>query len=276
MNMQLKHACAALALSVLLAGGARAADGSEADIVGLTLGMTVAEAEAAIKAYNPDLHIQPPVQKIYQYRVGNKTHKTDPFVSYIFAVSGKKQHDSIYVYFSLPPSEPRAIAISRIHNNFDPPISREAYIEALHEKYGPPQASEIDATNDNKRQTHRYQWLIGDGKVQCLRAIPGGYKVDGPYGSVGASTGAIESGRILPAIQNSTTGKMIAPDATSPDDCAVLLTYSLAYDPLGSAKGVLVDVAAAARSEAGVAAWIDSLVQNRQPPAKPASGKPKL
>lgn len=150
----MKHCSAPLVLIAsvfLLCTPAKAAD-ERVDIVGLRLGMTLDEAQEAIRKYNPNLVIQPPVRKVLQYRVANETRKTAPYVSSIFAATGKKQADSISVFFSYPPGEPRVIAITRLHNNFDPPILRENYYKALVAKYGAPAASQNDTLADNSQR----------------------------------------------------------------------------------------------------------------------------
>lgn len=64
---QTRIAGAAAALMIFAGlGQVASADTGDVDIVGLKLGMTLEEAQAAIAAYNPDLKIQPPVQKILQ------------------------------------------------------------------------------------------------------------------------------------------------------------------------------------------------------------------
>lgn len=261
----------AAALVLLSSGTAYAAD-EGVDIVGLRLGMTVEQAQEAIRAYNPDLQIQPPVQKVLQYRVANETRKTDPFVSFIYAVSGKKQADEIFVYFSPPPGEPRAVAITRMHNNFDPPVLRENYYKALVEKYGTPSATQNDTHADHARRAYWYQWHVGDGKVQCTRLFSGGREVEGAFGSLGAS--AVEKGEVLQRITAS--GAMLNPEANDPSDCAVLLTYQLNYDPLFSASGSLIDVAGAARAEQELSAWIDELVRQGEAEIRGSTAAPKL
>lgn len=269
MNVRTGLAGAALAL-LMGAGGAAAADGRDVDIVGLRLGMTVDEAIEGIRKYNPELKIQPPVKKVLQYRVGNQTRKTEPFVSYVFAVSGKNQADSVYVYFSRPPGEPRAIAISRLHNNFDPPITREEYIKALVDKYGEPSAGQKDGIGEDARKLYWRQWLIGEGKVQCAPDYGGGRIVEGPFGQLSVHT--VEQGEVLLRLADPATGRMR--DAKDPSECAVLLTYQLAYDPLGSASGTLIDVAAAVESERRMAEWIAELAKQSAP--APSAAKPKL
>lgn len=244
------------------------------DIVGLRLGMTLDEARAAIRKYNPDLAIQPPVKKTVQYRVANTTRKTEPFVSYLFAVStGKKQKDNIYVYFSYPPGEPRVIAITRLHSNFDPPIPRANYYKALVERYGTPAATQNDTLADQSRRHYWYQWHVG-GKVQCLRSLPGGREVKGQFGSLGATV--VERGEILKHIKDFSTGRMLNPKASDPSDCAALLTYHLSYDPLFSATGTLIDVAAAAQSEQRMSAWIDELVRKGEAEIRGSTATPRL
>lgn len=272
---QTRIAGAAAALMIFAGlGQVASADTGDVDIVGLKLGMTLEEAQAAIAAYNPDLKIQPPVHKVIQYRVGNETRKTEPFLSYLFAVSGKKQSDDIYVYFSLPPGEPRAIAITRLHNNFDPPIPREVYRKALIEKYGEPAATEKDIYGDESQKLHWYQWHIGDGKVQCVPHIPGGREVEGQFGSIAAT--AIEAGQAFQRITDPATGAMLNAEASDPSDCAVLLTYQLVRDPMFSAQGTLIDVAGAAKSEQEMSAWIDELVRQAEEEIQSSPAAPKL
>lgn len=273
MNWRTGITGAAVALT-LLAGlsGAASADSKDVDIVGLRLGMTVDEALEAIRAYNPDLAIQPPVEKIIQYRVANETRKTEPFLSYIFAVSGKKQKDDIYVYFSYPPGEPRAVAITRSHNNFEPPILRENYYGALVEKYGTPSASQNDVHADHAQRMYWYQWHVGDGKVQCARLFAGGREVEGQFGTLSANT--IERGELLKQITSG--GKMFNPEASDPSDCTALLTYQLNYDPLFAATGALIDVAGAAKSEQELSAWIDELVRKGEEELRSSTAAPKL
>lgn len=273
MNFIALRVVAAFSALCLLHGTAVAA-GEQVDIVGIRLGMTVDEVKAAITKYNPNLAIQPPVQKLMKYRVANETRKTEPFISHLFAVSGKKQKDDIYVYFSAPPGEPRAIAISRLHNNFDPPILRDTYYKALVDKYGKPDATEVDRHKDEKRKVVWLQWHVGDGRTQCVPHIPGGREVDGAFGTLGR--GNVEQGQVLLRIRHQNTGEMIVPAAKSPADCAALLTYQLNYDPLFAADGLLIDVAAAARSEEALAAWIDGLVQQGEAEIRGSTAAPKL
>jgi hypothetical protein len=266
---------AATALALLIGVGSPAsADSGDVDIVGLRLGMTVDEAREAIRKYNPDLKIQPPVEKVLQYRVGNETRKTDPFVSYLFAVSGKKQKDDIYVFFSFPPGEPRAVAITRLHNNFDPPIPRETYYKALVEKYGEPSAAQKDRHGDEARRQYWHQWHVGRDKVQCAPNFDGGRDVEGQFGSLSAR--AVERGEVLKRITDGSTGKMRNAEAGDPSDCATLLTYELNYDPLFAAMGALVDIAGAAESERRMSQWLEELARHGDKRTPTAAGSPKL
>ena len=268
-------AVAATVLALLAGTSVRAsAESGAPDIVGLRLGMTVDEAREAIRKYNPDLKIQPPVEKVLQYRVGNETRKTEPFVSYLFAVSGKKQKDDIYVYFSLPPGEPRAVAIRRMHNNFDPPIARATYYEALVDKYGEPSAGLRDKHGDEARRQHWHQWHVGAGEVQCAPTFAGGRDVEGQFGSLNPS--AVEKGEVLKRLSDPSTGKMRNGEASDPSDCATLLTYELNFDPLFAAVGELVDVAGAAESERRMAEWLEQMSQGQEKANKSGGGKPKL
>lgn len=271
------NALLVLGLSIsatLLASPSLAADDGKVDIVGLRLGMTIEEVRNAIKAYNPALQIQPPVRKVLQYQVGNETRKTEPFVSYLFAVSGKKQKDEIYAYFSFPPSEPRVVALTRMHNQFDPPILRNHYVKALTEKYGKPDATEKDKHGDESRRMHWYQWHVGNGKAQCAPHIGGGRDVEGKFGSL--SIGQVEKREVLRRI-TTTPGKNQPIDPpVDPATCAALLTYQLNYDPLFSATGTLIDVHGAARSEQALSDWINELVRKGEAEIRGSTSKPKL
>lgn len=266
---------AVLSMSALLfAAPSQAAGAGTVDIVGLKVGMTIDEATRAIKAYNPDLQIQPPVRKVLQYRVGNETRKTEPFVSYLFAVSGKKQKDEIYVYFSYPPAEPRVVAIRRLHNNFDPPITRGNYLKALVEKYGQPDAAEKEKHVDESRRTDSYQWHLGDGKAQCAPYFAGGREVEGKFGSL--SIGHFEKREVLRRITTTPGSFQPIVPPVDPAGCAALLTYTLGQDPLFSATGTLLDVHAAAQSERVLSEWIDELVRKGEAQGKGSTARPKL
>jgi hypothetical protein len=269
--------CSALVILIasafLLPTSANAAD-DEVDIVGLRLGMTIDEAQQAIRAHNPDLTIQPPVQNVIRYRVGNKTHTSDPFVSHIQSAPGTKQKESIYVWFSAPPGEPRAIAIRRSHSDFEPPIPRSNYHQALLDKYGEPSATQKDTHADSARRTYWYQWHVGDGKVQCIPAHSGGRDVEGTFGTLSENT--VEKGEVLTRIRGFATAQMRATVTNNPSDCAALLTYRLNFDPLTSATGTLIDVAGAMKSEQGLSTWIEDLVRKQEEATRGSSAAPKL
>lgn len=247
-----------------------ALDQDDAEIIGLKLGMTVEEAKQAIADYDADLIIQPPMQRAYRYQVGNKTLKTDPFISSLYAVAKDKQKGNVQLYFSMPPSEAKVIAISRTHSKFEPPITRDNYIKALVDKYGEPDATQKDVYGDSARQMHWLQWHISADKQQCLPYFSGGREADGSFGTVGGSS--IEKAEVTQVILSK------HPNAAGLDldNCASVLTYQLNYDPVFAATGFLVDVSAAIKSEREVNQWIDSLVKQEEAKNNSSTAKPKL
>ena len=266
---------AAIALAFLIGGcDAAQSDADGVDLVGVKLGMTVEEARRAILDYNPDLLIRPPGEKYIQYQVVNEMRRTEPFLSYIFAQTGKKQRDDIYVYFSSPPSEPRVVAVHRNHSHFDPPILRETYRNALIEKYGEPSATQSSKFVADAQNSIKLQWHIGDGKVQCAAVRDGGYEIEGQFGEIDGNT--IVAGNVLKSITDIDTGRFHNPEVRDPSDCAILVTYMLNQDPLSNAVGKLVDVAAAAKSEQETQKWIDELIRQGEAEIRGSKAKPRL
>jgi len=82
------------------------------EIAGLRLGMTEAEARAALRALDPALRITPPVMGVSNYSDGvNPILKTPEFLDRLEGSKG--QGASFTVYFSGPAGEVRVIGISR-------------------------------------------------------------------------------------------------------------------------------------------------------------------
>ncbi|AFJ03702.1 hypothetical protein Q7C_2581 [Methylophaga frappieri] len=254
---------------LMLTHSALALERDDADIIGLKLGMTVEQVKKTIADYDKDFVLQPPMQRVYQYRVANKTIKTEPFISSLYAVAKDKQKGNVQIYFSMPPSEPRVVAISRSHNNFVPPITRENYSNALVDKYGQPVATQNDKQVNSERQMHWLQWHIGD-KPQCLPYFSGGRQVQGPFGTIGMSS--IEKGEVTQVIMSQKTDV----NNLDLDNCASVLTYQLAYDPVNAATGILVDVSGIIKSEREVNQWIDSLAKQEEDKINSSTAKPKL
>ncbi|MBK0399952.1 hypothetical protein H0I76_12190 [Limibaculum sp. M0105] len=264
---------AVLAMSVTLgAGGAASAAGEGVDIAGLRLGMSIDEIGAALAEHDPELVIHPPSQMALKYRVVNHTRSTEAFPRMVFAAR-PDMSESFYVYFTAPPDGGKAVLIYCLHKNFNPPIQRETYRQALIGKYGEPDATRSDATGGMAARAVDFQWLIGEGKVQCLPLSHGGHAVEGPFASVGQGT--VESS-LLPRIMDVAAGTMKVGGAASPADCAAVLSYGLQQDPVFAATGVLVDVAAAAKDEMDMSAWIEELVRQGEEEVRGSTAAPKL
>lgn len=106
-------------------------------VVGLCLGMSVAEVEAAIKAHAPEMPLRKK-QSGFRYSDGVQQLSTDPYVSEIQAESNNPD-EGFAVTFTAPPGEPRAAFIQRWQGAEGanlPPIAK--YAEALIGKYGNP------------------------------------------------------------------------------------------------------------------------------------------
>lgn len=133
-----------------------------ADIVGLKLGMTPAEAQAALKSHDAGLAIATG-QSHFTYTDGTKQFNTDPFLSTMEARRrGSRQATPEFVlHFTPPPNGGTLWAIDRreVISENQPTLAQ--YTEALKQKYGAPTAV--------SRNGGSLAWDLPAGRTACLR-----------------------------------------------------------------------------------------------------------
>ncbi|WP_373087013.1 hypothetical protein [Sneathiella sp.] len=258
-------ALCALAPLLLTAAPARA-EGAEFDVVGLKLGMTLAETRAILHDGGYDADPKRVAEHRLHYNYSDGVHnnlQTDDFVFYIDAGKDtgegvKKREDSFSLYFSPPPEEQRLVSISRYYENQLTPPTSDEYHAALIEKYGPPD-------EDTKV---RMVWYFPAGKVNC---VVGGF-------SPGSKKDIVYS-VFQPAPGGGFADQMRNPKAKSLDDCASYLVYSLngiGQAPASNVTASMVDVQNWARSTLESYDWVDEL-QKKATEARLGKGsKPKL
>jgi hypothetical protein len=219
------------ALVVLTPVSAGAFDLKSADVAGLRVGMTRAEAEAALKKHAPDLTIQP-YEITYSYSDGAAHHQTPPILSRLAAkrqVPGGtgEREEFILVFFGLPGKEV-VTALKRSHAGYPNPTSRAGFLQAVTAKYGAP----VVAFQGNQW----VKWTTGSGKRDCF-AIESTTEISDPL---------MELARAYYNIQD------IA-------ECESGLVYSAGRDPVTEFMVTLVDPALVEATDRQVHEWIEAL-----------------
>ncbi len=229
----------------------------EFDVAGIALGMSVEDVREAILDYNKDMKIRTEVLQM-TYSDGVKKYRTEPFVRQVI---GQMPAHDIVATIATPPEKPEVGAIFRVHHMKNEPVARGVYLDALIEKYGEPAINFI-----NNADFMFLYWFLGEGKVNCMPVVNQKISLDTSLNS-----------SMLKIIQNP-DGTMKNPEAKSPEDCAVVLKYQLNNDPVVRAAAEMVDVAAAARNEVSLRAWVDELNRKAREDLVKQSGaaKPKI
>lgn len=227
----------------------RSAAYSGPDIAGVFIGMTQEEVEAAIRAYDPEAVFQYN-QATYRYTALNQRFQTDPFLQ-ILVAAAENRTVVLQVLFSPPPGESRVVGIERSHGQRTAPLTQADYASALIDKYGPPSGDEHNGEQGyGSRRTLTWQ-DSRPGKVECVPSV-----------SFGTS--------ILDALSGPRAN---LPEDGNVDDCARVMTYTLHQDPVFNARGLLYDVAAAARGEQAAQEWVRSLEAEA---SRPGTERPTL
>jgi hypothetical protein len=248
-------------LAILANAPVRAEDRTPAfDIVGLRLGMTVDEAKAALKAYDPAIAINEHRQ-YYTYSDG-VTHglRSQDFVFYIDGsrkiVEGNQWGDEgIALYFSPTPDDQRVTYITRSQSNTPNPPTGQQYRDALIKKYGTP-------TDDS---SGLLKWVFPAGKVDC---------------TTGAGTYHPSRGNFLKYIFNGgVPGKFQKSGVTDLSQCASYLEYGVglgATAPASNVTAAMIDVEATVRGEIRAREWVAGLTEQARKAREAKGTAPKL
>jgi hypothetical protein len=112
------------------------------DILGLRLGMTEAEARAALQEINPRFHIRADEQR-YLYNDGMRDHQAGAALGLLRAESPRERGAAqvrLVLRFSPMPGEPRVVSIYRNEQMLVDPPTGQQFQAGLVQKYGPPVA----------------------------------------------------------------------------------------------------------------------------------------
>jgi len=248
----------ALAVVAGLAAAAPA-EAEDRDIIGLRLGMAVAEVKAALTAYDPAITIDEHWQYFIYSDGINHGLQTKAFLAYIDAyrqvISGNHWgSEGISVFFSSPPEEARVVAVTRTLDNTPDPLTSQQFREALVAKYGAP-ASE---------SSHEVRWLFPEGKVDCVLNSGSYHPTHDDF--------------LQHVFQGGIAGRMNNPQAKDLSDCAAYLVYRVGTGslPASSVTALMVDVAAKAGSELAANDWVDALAEAARKARESGATAPKL
>lgn len=226
------------------------------DIAGIFIGMTQAEVEAVIRAYDPEAVFQYN-QSTYRYTALDRRLETEPFLSTL--VAGAENRSVIFqVRFSPPPGEGRVVGIRRNHNQRTAPLTQADYAASLVDKYGAP--SEDVSSGEGNRVQRKLTWRdTRPGRVECV--VSSGTNLPGL---------PLSGGNILDTLSGP-QGNLAAAGAV--DNCALVMTYQLNQDPVFQAGGLLYDVEAAAKGEQAAQEWVRALQAEA---SRPGTERPTL
>lgn len=219
------------------------------DIAGIKIGMTEAEAEAALKAFDPEIEITT-FMAAFNLSDGANLVKSPEFLDRIEGSIGNSG-PLFYVYFSGPVEEVRVIGISRSGILINNRPTAEQFMNSLISKYGQP----TGVNNNNKSQP---VWEVAD-KPSCVRVRD--YKNEviinispnmGQSMMINANTEQILAG----LIGNNSAKGLIPEDVTQ---CGAFLSYNLHGDPVSSFGAELFDLGKLVMIDRSRAAWADQL-----------------
>lgn len=238
---QTRKILAAVVLSGFGMAQAEAQGTFKADIGGLQLGMTPAQARAALKAFDPGLQITE-VSGYFTYSDGfNHALQTPQFLDKLEAKPQGGYSTSFTVYFSTSTSDPRVIAVSRQTASQTPPSAAQ-FESSLISKYGEPTAR-VPLSD-----------LVWEepGKPQCTRTL--NYKKQMEVNLSGLTrTTALQNlqlRRRTPAIK-------LPADLTQ---CGAYLHVTrFNGDPVDRFNATLMDLGALVKSEQDGTAWVEKL-----------------
>jgi len=151
----------ALAALLVISNASRAAP--DWDIVGLRLGMTPAQARAALQAHAPKAEVTEYTRQ-FSYNDGVKEHPLPGFLGSITVrqAPAPNSSETLEVMFSAPPMEPRVIRVIRTLTMPSDPVPLERAMASMTQKYGKPSA--VMESNTGMGSISRW---VESGKTVC-------------------------------------------------------------------------------------------------------------
>ena len=164
MHKVLAHRCSVLlAASALLVGAAPSLAAPDWDIVGIRLGMTPAQARAALLAHAPKAEVTEFTRQ-FSFNDGVKDQQLPGFLGSIIARQGPTpgKSETLELMFSAPPMEQRVIRVMRTLTMYNDPLPLERAVASLTQKYGKPSA----VMESHTAMGNTSRWLEA-GKTVC-------------------------------------------------------------------------------------------------------------
>jgi hypothetical protein len=229
---------------------AQGTPGDKLEIAGVRIGMTEAEATAALKAFDATLRIAP-VMGVFNYSDGaNPSLKSPEFLDRLEGSLGN-QGAVLTVFFSGPVGDVRVIGVSRQGLIIQNPPTSAQFTQSLLAKYGQPSGM----SRGNKSHP---VWEAA-GQPSCIRGRD--YKsqvvIDLAAG-FGASMITNSSAEDFLAKRSaSTTAKGLIPPELA--NCGAYLGYYYSGDPVTSFSAELIDLGALVATERSRTAWVEQL-----------------
>ena len=211
------------------------------DIVGIRLGMTPAQARAAMQAYAPKAQILE-TRASLNYSDKLKAYRTEPFLTTMEVRDKARRNIPLKVWFSGPRGEARVIAVHREELNIPNPPSGSQFLASLTQKYGEPTATNPDPAWEES------------GKPRCLRTSWGT-----DYGSLFAVTRVVtgDFAKAAADIERRPAGAGMPADRTT---CGAFMVYTgTKNNPARFFVGAMFDVGAIVATHRDREGWVKQL-----------------
>lgn len=230
----------------------------KADIGGIQLGMTPAQARTALKAFDPGLKITE-VSGYFTYSDGvSHTLQTPQFLDKLEATQTQSYASSFIVYFSTSVSDPRVISVTRQTGSQTPPTAAQ-FDASLIAKYGQPTA---------RVQLSDMVWEE-PGKPKCTQTL--NYKKQ-----LETNISGMARENVLQQLEMRQKNKMNGLPADLTQCGAYLHIGRFNGDPVVRFSATLLDLGAAAKSEMAGSAWVDKLATDAAGKRTSQGQMPKL
>lgn len=265
--MQRKAALCSAILGVALAGLTPAfaqtasTPAAKMDIAGVRIGMTEAEARAALTAFDSSMRVIRTTSR-YNYSAGEgrpDNLSTPEFLDRLEVRTANGAVDLFIVYFATPPAAPRVIAIERPNLAHVPnPPTQQQFRSSLLAKYGQPSFS----------GEGEIVWEEA-GKPRCAMSRRDGR----PSLSI-----ELARNRVFPTLRHEqqyhTRGLTLPAD---PATCGQVLSYVHGTSgPVTIARASLIDFGAVWSAELGSSRWVNGLKAEAKRKADAQAQAPKL
>ncbi|MGE4529675.1 MAG: hypothetical protein AB7D00_15020 [Rhodospirillaceae bacterium] len=229
------------------------------DIAGVRIGMTEAEARAALRAFDPSMRIVRTTTRYnYSPGEGRPEQSTPEFFDRLEVRTANGAVDLFTVYFANPPGEARVIAIERpnLPHTQNPPTQQQ-FRASLTAKYGQPS-------------------FLGEGEIVWEEA--GKPRCSFSRAQNRPLGGGLTRERLFPTLsqaQQSRTSILTLPADIS--TCGQVLSYVHGtYGPVTIARASLLDMGAIWAADMRTTAWVNGLKAEAKRKADAQAQAPKL